>query len=541
MIYAKTSHRQGLNVKTVHQYTYEILRKNNIQTIFGNPGSNELPFLKNFPKDFQYILGLHEGTVVGIADGYAQATGKPAFVNLHSAAGTGNAMGALSNAWNSHTPLVITSGQQTRAMMGVEALLTNIEASQLPKPLVKWSHEPASAHEVPHAISRAIDISKSEASGPVYVSIPYNDWDVEVDEQNEHLLHKEVFSSQCLSARDLIFIQEKIKAAKNVALVLGTDVDRQAANENAIKFAEKLNVPVWVAPSSPRCPFPTTHAHFQGLLPASIAGIAHIFEGYDLVLVFGAPVFRYHQYEPGQYLGPNTELMAFTCDFQEAARAAVGISFICDLDDSLARLSEVVEAKPSPVQPRQSVALSEPSDQQGYIKPERLFDLLNTLAPEQTIYTNESTSTMNILWDRLKLNGQGSYYFAAAGGLGFGMPAAVGIQLAKPERQVIAVIGDGSANYNITALWTAAQYKIPVIFIILKNGTYGALRWFAEVLQVSDIPGMDVPNIDFTQIAKGYGVAAYSVQDDESFITAFKRALDSKHPTLIEVITADLT
>lgn len=526
-------------MKTVHQYTYEILRKNNIQTIFGNPGSNELPFLKNFPSDFQYILGLHEGAVVGIADGYAQATGQPAFVNLHSAAGTGNAMGALSNAWNSHTPLVITSGQQTRAMMGVEALLTNIEATQLPKPLVKWSHEPASANEVPHAIHRAIDISKAEAAGPVYVSIPYSDWDVEVDEQNEHLLHKQMVSAQCLSVKDLTLIQEKIKAAKNVALVLGTDVDRQFANENAIKFVEALNVPVWVAPSSPRCPFPTTHAAFQGILPASIAGISKIFEDYNLVLVFGAPVFRYHQYEPGQYLGENTELMAFTCDLHEAARAAMGASFVCDLDDTLARLSEVVEAKSTAVVPRKELALAE-SSTGGYIKPERLFDLLNLLAPEDVVYTNESTSTTNILWERLSLKGQGSYYFAAAGGLGFGMPAAVGIQLARPERRVVAVIGDGSANYSITALWTAAQYRIPVIFIILKNGTYGALRWFAGVLNAENVPGMDVPDIDFTQISKGYGVDAYSVNNDGAFIEVFNQALDSDKPTLIEVITADL-
>ncbi|MFC3171110.1 thiamine pyrophosphate-binding protein [Acinetobacter vivianii] len=330
-------------MKTVQQYTYDILRKNKINKVFGNPGSNELPFLKNFPADFQYILGLHEGTVVGIADGYAQATGQPAFVNLHSAAGTGNAMGALSNAWNSHTPLVITSGQQTRAMMGVEALLTNLEATQLPKPLVKWSHEPASANEVPHAISRAIDLAKTEAAGPVYVSIPYSDWDIEVDEQSEHLLRKHVVSSQCLSDHDLQTIAQKINSAEKVAVVLGTDVDRQYANENALQFVESLNVPVWIAPSSPRCPFPTMHPYFQGILPASIAGISAIFKNYDLVLVFGAPVFRYHQYEPGLYLGENTELIAFSCDIHEAARAAMGISYICDLKDSLARLSQVVE------------------------------------------------------------------------------------------------------------------------------------------------------------------------------------------------------
>ncbi|MDC5293925.1 MULTISPECIES: benzoylformate decarboxylase [Acinetobacter] len=524
-------------MKTVHQYTYEILRKNKITTVFGNPGSNELPFLKNFPTDFQYILGLHEGTVVGIADGYAQATGQPAFVNLHSAAGTGNAMGALSNAWNSHTPLVITSGQQTRTMMGVEALLTNIEATQLPKPLVKWSHEPASANEVPHAISRAINISKAEAAGPVYVSIPYNDWDVEIDEQNEHLLTKNVVSSQGLSNNDLNLVANKINSAKHVAVVFGTDVDRQYANESAVKFVESLRAPVWIAPSSPRCPFPTTHAYFQGILPASIGGISTIFENYDLVLVFGAPVFRYHQYEPGKYIGENTELLAFTCDIQEAARAPIGTNFICDLEDCLSKLVDLVKPKNITVPPRKTVEPA--SSTEGYIKPERLFDLINSLAPDNTIFTNESTSTTNILWERLSLTEQGSYFFAAAGGLGFGMPAAVGIQLAHSERRVVAIIGDGSANYSITALWTAAQYKIPVIFIILKNGTYGALRWFASVLKADNVPGMDVPDIDFTQIAKGYGVEAFNVNQDDDFISKFNQALSSDKPTLIEVLTAD--
>lgn len=130
---------------TVHDLTYELLRRQGITKIFGNPGSNELPFLKDFPADFQYYLALHEGVAVGMADGYAQATGKPAVVNLHSAAGTGNGMGALVNAGNAHSPLVVMSGQQIRAMIGIEALLTNIDAATLPRPLVKWSQEPASA------------------------------------------------------------------------------------------------------------------------------------------------------------------------------------------------------------------------------------------------------------------------------------------------------------------------------------------------------------------------------------------------------------
>lgn len=141
-------------MQTIHSAAYTLLRRHGMTTIFGNPGSNELPFLKSFPEDFQYVLGLHEGAVVSMADGYALASGKPAFVNLHAAAGTGNGMGALTNSWYSHSPLVITAGQQVRPMIGVEAMLANVDAVQLPKPLVKWSYEPANAQDVPRALSQ---------------------------------------------------------------------------------------------------------------------------------------------------------------------------------------------------------------------------------------------------------------------------------------------------------------------------------------------------------------------------------------------------
>jgi benzoylformate decarboxylase len=131
----------------------------------------------------------------------------------------------------------------------------------------------------------------------------------------------------------------------------------------------------------------------------------------------------------------------------------------------------------------------------------------------------------------------GSYYFAAAGGLGFGMSAALGIQLAEPSRRVIAIIGDGSANYSITALWTAARYKIPVVFLIMKNGTYGALRWFSNLLHVEDVPGLDVPNIDFGSLAHGYGVAAFCPSTSAELSVALQKALASSKPTLIEVPT----
>ncbi|WP_416414546.1 benzoylformate decarboxylase [Pantoea sp. App145] len=522
-------------MKTVHNITYQLLRKNGISKIFGNPGSNELPFLKDFPDDFEYVLGLQEAVVVGIADGYALASGKAAVVNLHSAAGTGNAMGALANAWNSHSPLIITAGQQNRAMMSVEALLTNIDASALPRPLVKWSHEPATPQEVPYAFSRAIHTATSEAPGPVYLSIPYDDWDKPADKASESLLERKVKSARALDDESLQTLVSQINSAVNPVLVLGADVDAADANEKAITLAEKLKCPVWVAPSAPRCPFPTRHPSFRGILPAGIASISRLLDGHDLIIVIGAPVFRYHQYEPGEYLPNGAELVSITCDLNEASRAPMGNAWLADIKPALNQLVMNVAERnsdlPSPLPLPDVVELTSP------LKPETFFDTLNSVAPKNAIYVNESTSTTNILWQRLDLRSQGSYYFAAAGGLGFAMPAGVGIQLAKPDRQVFVVIGDGSSNYSIQALWTAAKYNIPVIFIVLKNGTYGALRWFAGVLGVNNVPGLDVPDINFCRLAEGYGVQSFQANTPEQLRQSIIDAQHSGKPALIEVET----
>src|SRR5580700_5160310 len=523
-------------MSSVHDLTYDLLRRHGVTTIFGNPGSNELPFLRDFPSDFRYFLCLHEGVVVGMADGYAQATGKPALINLHSAAGTGNGMGALANAWNSHTPLIVTAGQQTRAMVGVEALLTNLDSTQLPRPLVKWSCEPSLAQDVPLAMSRALHMAALPPSGPVYLSVPYDDWAAEADPRSSALINRQVRAIGSFDAPSLSRVVDRLNAAKNPVLVLGPEVDACRATAYAVRLAEKLRSPVWVAPSAPRCPFSTTHPCFRGLLPASIKRVSAALSRHDLALVIGAPVFRYHQYEPGKYLPDEAELISVTSDPQEAARAPVGDAIVGNIYATLQALADSVRRsdRPSPTpQARPAPAKIGPAP----LLPEAVFDVIAATAPSDTIYLNESTSTTDFLWRRLPMQEQGSYYFGAAGGLGFAMPASLGVQLAEPSRRVIAVVGDGSANYSITALWTAAHYKIPVVFLILKNGTYGALRWFAEVLKVDAVPGLDVPGIDFLSLAKGYGVESVSAATAEALKQALTTALASQTPTLIEVAT----
>jgi benzoylformate decarboxylase len=445
-------------------------------------------------------------------------------------------MGALANAWNSHTPLIVTAGQQTRAMVGVEALLTNLDSTQLPRPLVKWSYEPSFAQDVPLAMSRALHMVALPPSGPVYLSVPYDDWAAEADPQSSALINRQVRAIGWFDAPSLSRVVDRVNAGKNPVLVLGPEVDARRANAHAVRLAEKLRAPVWAAPSAPRCPFPTTHPYFRGLLPAAIKGISAALSGHDLIVVIGAPVFRYHEYEPGAYLPEGAELIAVTSDPQEAARAPVGDAIVGDIHATLQALADNVRQsdRPSPTpQARPAPAKIGP----GPLLPEAVFDVIAARAPSDAIYLNESTSTTKMMWQRLPMQEQGSYYFGAAGGLGFAMPASLGVQLAEPSRRVIAVIGDGSANYSITALWTAARYKIPVVFLIMKNGTYGALRWFAQVLKVEGVPALDVPGIDFVSLAKGYGVEGVRAATADDLKQALTTALASQSPTLIEVAT----
>ncbi|ALE73746.1 benzoylformate decarboxylase [Pseudonocardia sp. EC080610-09] len=528
---------------TIGEAGWQVLHGHGIDTVFGNPGSNELPFLAAMPDGTRYVLGLHEGVVVGMADGYAQATGRPALVNLHAASGSGNAMGALTNAVYSHSPLVLTAGQQVRSTVGQEVMLTNVDAAALPRPLVKWSAEPVDAQDVPRALSQAVHTACLEPRGPVYLSVPYDDWAAPAGPHTAHLPGRRTVSAAALDPAQTATIAGTLASARNPVLVLGPQADADRAAADAVALAERLACPVWVAPSASRCPFPTRHPSFRGVLPASVRDVTERLAGHDVVLVAGAPVFRYHQFLPGDLLPEGARLLHLTADPAEAARAPMGDAWVAPVGAALAALAAAVpDSGRDPLPPRPAFAT--PAGADDHVPPEQLFALVREAAPAGTVHVCESTSTIDAFFAQADLTEPGSYLFPASGGLGFGLPAAVGAQLAHTDeggtarRRVVALVGDGSANYGITALWTAAQYRVPVVFVILKNGTYGALRGFAGLLGTGETPGLDVPGLDFVRIAEGYGVPAVSARDAGSVAAALKEAFDDDGPRLVEVVTA---
>src|SRR4051812_3248457 len=258
---------------TVREATYDLLRRHEIDTIFGNPGSTELPMLADFPEDFRYVLGLQEAVVVGMADGFAQASGRPGFVNLHTAPGVGNAMGGIFNAQANHSPLVITAGQQARSLMTLQANLTNRDSTRMPHPLVKWSYEPPRAEDVPHAIARAIHAATLPPKGPAFVSIPMDDWHAEVDDAAFAEVKKRKVGGVATACPEAVKqIAELLEGARNPVLVAGPDIDASGAWEQVIALAERQRLPVWAspAPGGGRLGFPESHPHFRGVLPPAI-------------------------------------------------------------------------------------------------------------------------------------------------------------------------------------------------------------------------------------------------------------------------------
>ncbi|MGZ3113710.1 benzoylformate decarboxylase [Streptomyces sp. H62] len=519
---------------SVRRVSHAFLERQGLTTVFGNPGSNELPFLAELPDGFRYVLGLHEGAVVGMADGYAQATGRPVLVNLHAASGSGNAMGALTNAVASRTPLVVVAGQQVRPAIGPEANLASVDAQTLMKPLVGWAAEPACAEDVPRALAQAVFEARLQRR-PAYLSVPYDDWSAEVDDNALAVLDRRVERASVPDSAQGRRLAERVAAARRPALVLGGDIDAPGLFDDAVRLAERLGCPVWAAPSLFRLPFPNRHPLFRGVLPAGIAPVCEAFEGHDLVLVLGAPVFRYHEYLPGRYLPEGTRLVQVTEDASAAARAPMGEALVADPGAVVGLLLDALGGPGESAGPYRPAP--EPVTARGPgLHPEQVFAALRDGLPADTAYVVESTSTTSAWWRQMDLRRPGSYYFPAAGGLGFGLPGAVGVAMAQPDRPVVGVIGDGSANYGITALWTAAQHGVPLTIVLLRNGTYGALRWFGGLLGVPDAPGLDIPGLDFTRVAEGYGVRARHVGDAGELRAVL--AEQPGHPRLIQVDTA---
>jgi len=515
-------------VPTVREVTYNLLREFGMTKIFGNPGSSELPFLKDMPPDFDYVLGLHERVAAGMALGYALGRDRAAFVNLHSIASAGNGLSALIDALYSHAPLVVTTGQQDRRQLMAEPFLVS-RAAEVVKPYVKWSCEPLRAEDVPAAIARGYYLAMQPPRGPVFISVPMDDWNKPCDPVPARRVTQTVLPD----AAALDEVVRAIDASQKLALVAGAQIEEDGANRAVVALAEKLNADVYAEPIAPRWAFPRSHRLLRGgLLPAR-KPLADQLAGYDTVVVLGAPVFLYYAFVPGDAIAPGTKLFQVTNSPQDASVALAGTSIVGHLKAAaeylLSRVKSAGRQAPARAKPP-APAASHPMTC-AYV-----FHTLNRLMPRDAIIAEECPSSKGDLDRYVELDEPGSFHSVRTGILGFAAPAAVGLQLASPNRRVICAVGDGSLQYSVQALWSAVQSKAPVIFLVIANGNYSALKGFRDFTRVGDnVPGIDIPGIDAAKIAQGYGMTARSVESAEDLEPALKCAFASNEPCLISV------
>ena len=516
---------------TVREAVIALLRAYGMTTTFGNPGSTEMPLFRDWPDDFRYVLGLQESVVVGMADGFAQATGNAAFVNLHSAAGVGHALGNIYTAACNNTPLVITAGQQARTLLATEPFLGAKAAAEFPHPHVKWAIETARPEDTPAAIARAYHIAMQEPRGPTFVSVPSDDWDTPCDP----VAPREVLSHAHPSPLAIKRIAEILIHARAPAIVVGADVDRSGAFQMMAPLAERLRALVWASPNSPRCSFPERHPQFAGFLPANRKSISDSLTGHDVVLVIGGPAFLYHVVADGPFLPAGTQLVQITSDPDQAAWTPDALTLVANVAAAATELLNLLPQRDGLAQagraPTPPASPSEPPTV------DFLFDAIERTRPRDSIIVEEAPSSRVSFRHRVAIESAGGFIATGSGGLGFALPAAVGVALAEPKRKVIAVIGDGSMMYAIQALWTAAQWRLPITFVVVNNGCYLALKRFGVRFNVSPV-GVDLPGLDFEALAHGHGVDAVRVTRPEAIEPALRAAFVHAGPMLVDVSVA---
>jgi benzoylformate decarboxylase len=524
-----SGHRLSESRATVRDRVFDLFRAFGTTTIFGNPGSTELPMFRDFPADFRYVLALQEMVAVSMADGFAQATRNAGLVNLHSATGLGHSLGAVFTAYKNQAPLVIIAGQQARSILPYEPFLYAERAAEFPRPYVKWSCEPARAEDVPASIARAYYTAMQPPRGPTFVSVPVDDWDRDCDPVEPRRLGTVVRGDPEV----LVEMAEALSGCARPGFVVGAEVARDDAWDEVIALAERHRARVWAAPNSGRNSFPEDHALFAGFLAADREKIVASLAGHDLILVLGAPVFTYHVEGFGPHIPEGARLLQLVDDPAVAAWAPVGTAVVANLKSGIRDLLDGPgpRVRPAPERRMPSPRQSAPGLTDPY-----LMQQVALLRPAGSIIVEEAPSSRSAMHDYLPIVDRDGFYTCASGGLGHGLPAAIGIALACPREKVLALLGDGSAMYAIQGLWTAAQLKLGVTFVIIKNRRYEALVNFGRYFGLQRTVGTSLPDIDFCALARGQGVQATTVDCCEALDDALRTAFDTvSKPTLVEV------
>jgi benzoylformate decarboxylase len=527
----------------------EVLRSEGVRHVFGNPGTTELPLVDALAgvDDIAYVLALQEATAVGMADGYAQATARPAFLNLHTSAGLGNAIGNLTNAQANGTPLVVTAGQQDRRHLHHDPLLAG-DLVGLAHPVSKWTREVSTLGELGTIVRRAFQDASTPPTGPVFVSIPMDLLDEEGDAPVP--APSRIERSPAPEARVLDELATRLESAERLAIVAGDEVAAAGAVPALVAVAEALGCVVHGSPLHSNVVFPTTHPLWRNALPPSASAIASALGAYDTVLLVGGRAFMVYPYSPGPAVPDGVSLLHLAPDAHQLGRTwptELGIAGDprASLEALRSRLGTAADLTDARRARDEADARFDEKAHEGYgivpMPPASAAHALLRATPTGTPVVDEAITTGSYVRGYLRAE-PGEYFFCRGGGLGWGMPAALGVSLARDRSPVLCVVGDGSAMYSPQALWTAVSQELPVVFAVVNNRQYLILKNYlrgmkAETVRTGRFVGMDLdrPPVDFVALARSMGMTGTLVEKAGDVGDAVQAALASGRPHLLEL------
>ena len=525
---------------TVREATFDVFRRRGLTTLFSNPGSTEVPFLTDLPDDLRFVLALHEGPVVALATGFAIGRGEPALAILHTTAGLGNAVGAIATARVNRAPLVIVVGQQDRRHLVFEPFLTG-QLERLAGDYPVWVELPVRAQDVPGAIARASHEAVTHR-GPAIVIVPMDDWSAPRDEDREDAAAVRVLRAASASPAALDELEKFLRDARSPALVVGAGADDAATWTALVQLAERLVSPVFQESFGSRAGFPQDHPFFAGFLPADRPRLRAKLAPYDAILVVGAPVFRQSPYAAGRFTEAGARIALVSDDAEEVHRSPVELALLAPPASVCAMLAERLpkrEAQP-PQRFTSPPAPSPPAAGEQLLAGHVLAALAERL-PRNAVVVEEAPVDRPELHERLLAREPLGFLSAAMGGLGFALGGATGVRMALPDRPVVAVVGDGSSLYGIQALWSATQYRVGVLFVILSNGGYAIMDRLAERIG-GEPPWPGFGDVDIAGLARCFGCAAHRIDTYDDLVTTFDDAIPTlvsrQEPLLLDVAIA---
>jgi benzoylformate decarboxylase len=537
----------------------EILKSTGVRYLFGNPGTTELPFLDALPdSSLEYVLGLQEATAVAAADGYAQATGQVGVVNVHVAPGLANSLSILHNAARSKSPVVVTAGQQDTRFLMHEPILA-ADLARMAEQFTKWSHEVRRPEDAPVALRRALKVALTPPTGPVFLSMPMDLMVPAVDDTGA--APPPVAAKSRPEPGAILHAAELLASAANPIIIAGDGVARAGAMAELTALAELLGARVHGEPVYRRTSFPGNHALWRGGLFPSPAGVRRALEECDALLIVGANVFTWFLHTEGTPFPRGLRVVQIDDDPWEIGRSypvTLGIAAdpkaaLAELTGALrnkltekdraaaaARVEKIGAARGEMVKRVSAAARSEA--ERVPIGQAHLMHTLASLLPADAIVVDESATSLPFVLRYMPFVTPGSFFGGKTGTLGWGMGAAIGVQLGSPGRKVVATIGDGSVMYAPQALWTAAHYRLPITYVVPNNSSYAILKSGMLSLDLASAkrgiyPGMDLvsPEIDYAGLARSLGVRAERVEKPGELRDVLAACLAGPGPSLVDV------